>query len=94
MLTEKELGRGLENACPVFGWRYYHTWRSIHSVAGFPDYVLVRGDRLIFAELKSSGGKTSMAQRAWLLDLVETGAEVYLWNDIDQVIPVLQGRKT
>ena len=52
------------------GWRGYHTHRSDRSPAGFPDLVLVKGYRLIFAELKrQKGGKTSTAQLEWLEDL-------------------------
>jgi hypothetical protein len=46
---------------------------------GFPDLVLVRDGRLIFAELKSSGGPTDM-QQVWLNRLEAVpGVEVHLW---------------
>jgi hypothetical protein len=46
---------------------------------GFPDLVLVRGSRLIFAELKVASRRPTDEQRAWLDALNETSAEVYLW---------------
>jgi hypothetical protein len=39
------------------GWRRYHTWLAKHSPAGFPDEVLVRPPRLVFAELKAEAGR-------------------------------------
>lgn len=51
------------------GWMHYHTHDSRRSAEGFPDLVLVRGDQLIFAELKSEKGKTTPAQDTWLMAL-------------------------
>jgi len=77
-------------------WRHYHTLRSKGSDPGFPDLVLVRGDRLIFAELKTDRGRLSADQVVWLDDLdgVSTGRrrrrtgypvpEVYVWQPADR----------
>jgi len=48
------------------GWHAYFTWTSIHSPAGFPDLVLVRGREMVMAELKSAKGKPTPAQEEWL----------------------------
>ena len=53
---------------------------------GFPDLVLVRGARLIFAELKA-GRKPCESlptpeQKAWL-DALRLVAETYLWTPKD-----------
>lgn len=74
-------------------WRHYHTYRSKHSPAGFPDECAIRGDRLLFAELKRERGKTSPAQDAWLADLEHIAEQsplvsVYLWRPSD----LLSGR--
>lgn len=53
---------------------------------GFPDLVMVRRDRLIFAELKAVYRKPTPEQQAWLSALsgVETEAvEVFVWNERD-----------
>ena len=66
------------------GWHHrYHTHDSRRSEQGFPDLVLIRRERLIFAELKTEKGKTSAYQRAWLEALGWTKAEVYLWRPSD-----------
>lgn len=67
----------------LLGWRYYHTYDSRGSVPGFPDLVLVRGVRLIFAELKVRGRQPKDEQWAWLGDLQQTAAEVYVWYPKD-----------
>ena len=94
-ITEKQFESQVKGLARVFGWLYYHTWRSIHSPAGFPDCVLVRGSRLIFAELKSEKGKVSPAQQEWLDALGNVGdkdVQVYLWrpSDWDKIEEVLR----
>lgn len=85
----------------AYGWRGYHTHRSQHSPAGFPDLTLVRAGRLVFAELKTERGKTTGDQDAWLEDLglvadytdpapddLAPAVAVYLWRPSD----LLSGR--
>ena len=78
--TERALTDQIRDLAATFHWRRYHTWLSKHSTAGFPDEVLVRGNRLIFAELKNPTAQPTTAQTGWLDDLANTGAEVCLWR--------------
>lgn len=48
--------------------------------AGFPDTVLARPGRLIFAELKSIGGRLAPEQDEWLRVLKAAGVEAYVWD--------------
>jgi len=82
LITEKQFEGQVKYLAKLFGWRYYHTWRSIHSPAGFPDVVMVRPPRLIFAELKSEKGKVSEEQWEWMEALGKV-AEVYLFRPDD-----------
>lgn len=53
----------------ALGWMGYHTHRSQHSPAGFPDLCLVHpgAGRLVFAELKrEKRSNPTPAQVAWL----------------------------
>jgi len=93
MISEKQFEQQVKDLAKMFNWLYYHTWRSIHSPAGFPDCVMVRPPRLIFAELKSEKGKVSPAQQEWLATLKATGkVEVYLWrpSDIEEIAEILR----
>lgn len=57
---------------------------------GWPDLALVRGERLIFAELKVGYNKPEPEQAQWLSDLTRA-AEVYVWKpkDMDEIESVL-----
>lgn len=57
----------------LHGWRHYHTYRSKRSPAGFPDECAIRGDRLLFAELKRERGKLSPEQEQWRAELRHYG---------------------
>jgi len=76
------------------GWLTYHTYDSRRSQAGFPDLTMVRGNRLIFVELKSYKGKANEAQEMWLAALADVPhAEVYLWRPGEQwesIVDILQ----
>jgi hypothetical protein len=85
-----------------YGWKYYHApdnkpinGRIQKVVAGFPDLVLVKGRRLVFAELKRELGIVSPQQEAWLDALRQTGAEGYIWrpSDLDEVLRVLSNKQ-
>jgi hypothetical protein len=90
--SERDFQTGVLELARLLGWRSYHTHDSRRSAAGFPHLVLVRGERLVFAELKSETGAPSADQRAWLDALAETPAESYLWRPADwpEVAEVLQ----
>jgi VRR-NUC domain-containing protein len=88
------------------GWRVAHFrpartdkgWRTPVTAdgAGWPDLVLVRPPRIVFAELKSERGKVRPEQTEWL-DVLRLlpGTEVYLWrpNDWDALVEVLTGSR-
>lgn len=92
-LTEAEFQGWLITTAQVLGWRAFHPYDSRRSEAGFPDVTLVRGDRLLFVELKSMKGKVTAAQQEWLdaLDQVP-GVDAYVWRpvDMDLILEVLQ----
>jgi len=96
-LTEKQFEAQVKQLARMFGWLYYHTWRSIHSPAGFPDIVMVRDGTVIFAELKSEKGKVSEHQEEWITALERVakgsvGAQVYVWrpSDWERIVEILR----
>ncbi len=95
--SERDFQQQVLQLAQLYGWRSYHTWLSVHSAAGFPDLVLVRGGRVIFGELKSERGRVSQAQRDWLDALQECpGVEVHLWRPADwpQIVATLRKEPT
>ena len=79
----------------LHGWRTAHFrpartkdggWRTAVSGdgAGFPDLILVRGTRIIAAELKVGKGKLTQAQSDWLSDLGRVpGMTTCVWRPAD-----------
>lgn len=85
----------------VIDFARYHGWRVVHFRAartaggwrtpvqgdgtGYPDLTMVKGDRLIFAELKRETGRTTVEQERWLSTLRATAkVEVYVWKPKDR----------
>lgn len=84
--SERQLLDTVRACAMVYGWTVYHTYDSRRSEPGFPDLVMVRGGRLIFAELKSDVGKLTSPQKHWIsaLSLVADTPEVYVWRPVDR----------
>lgn len=94
-MTEAQFQQQIIDLAHLYGWRVAHfrpAWskdgqRCMTAVqadgAGWPDLTLVKGSRLIFAEIKSDKGRISPDQQGWLDALQKTRAEVYLWRPDD-----------
>ena len=94
MQRERDFQRAIVELARLCGWRVFHArpaltrageWRTpIQGDAGFPDLVLCRAGRVIFAELKREGGRLTPQQQGWLDALRQcAGVEVYLWTPAD-----------
>jgi hypothetical protein len=83
-ITEGQFQRQVLDLAHMFGWSAYHPMLSKWSERGWPDLAMVRGPRLVFAELKRENGKTTEHQDRWL-GLLEAvpGVEVFLWRPSD-----------
>ena len=69
-------------------WLFFHDWDSRKNAPGFPDLVLVKPPRIIFAELKRQRGRVRPMQTVWLDALGGcAGVETYLWrpSDLDEI---------
>lgn len=103
-ITEAQFTRMVLRLAWLFGWRSAHFrpgrtkrgWRTavMGDGAGWPDLLLLRGPRLVVAELKVGRRKPTPAQLAWLEAFGAVGAEAYLWHpgDWGEIEKVL-GRK-
>ena len=96
--TEKALANYVADVARAFGWHRFHSWTSVHSTAGYPDETLLRGSRLVVAELKTEKGKLTPAQElwreAWETYALESAGRCayYLWrpSDLDEIAEVLR----
>lgn len=92
-MTESDLLRGVLDLCRLLGWRTIHVrpartahgWRTPvqGDGAGWPDLFMVRGGRLVAAELKADKGHVTGEQTAWLEALARAGAETFTWRPTD-----------
>ena len=107
-MTEAEFQRQVIQLATLFGWRVHHvrparvrvrgkeTYRTpVQGHKGFPDLVLARRGRVIFAELKVGRGQLSEDQVLWR-DAMDGGqAAEYAgwklwrpedWADIERIL--------
>jgi hypothetical protein len=91
-VSESDFQQAVTDALTLFGWRWVHFrpartvrgWKTALSGSpGYPDISAVRGDRIIFVELKAAKGELRDEQRSWLSALGAAGAEVHCWRPSD-----------
>jgi hypothetical protein len=95
-MNEREFTRAVLNLAGELGWKTAHFSSTVRVVRkrggqyatipdrgaiGFPDLVLVKDERIIFAELKAKRGILTEAQAEWLRVLHAAGAEIYIWRE-------------
>ena len=98
-LTEQQFQKQVVQLAKLYKWRvahfrcvrvqrrggavYYETPVGVDG-KGWPDLVMLRGNRLVVAELKVGKNKTTPEQDAWLAAFRSfEDAEVYLWRPSD-----------
>lgn len=92
-MTEKDLQKCVLGLAGLLGWKCAHFraartnkgWRTPVEAdgAGFPDVVLIKGNRILFRELKSDKGQLSDAQVKWMLALHNAGMDAAVWRPED-----------
>lgn len=82
-MTEREWQAKVVTYCQWLHLRYYHTFDSRRSVAGFPDLVIVGPDVVLYAELKSDKGRLTNAQMDWIASLQHADQLAYVWRPRD-----------
>ena len=80
LVKEKEFAQTVVEYAKLQGWVVFRTWNSLHSPAGEPDLRLVKGSRVVWAELKSATGQPTPTQVEVLEYLQVNGHEAYLWR--------------
>lgn len=88
-MSERELQNHIVDAAHKRGWLVMHVRPAqkrdgqyvtpIQGDAGFPDLVLARNGRRIFAELKREGKDPEPAQELWLAAL----GDAHVWRPSD-----------
>lgn len=102
-LSEADFMAQVIELAHLYRWRVAHFraamtsrgWRTPVQAdgAGFPDLLLLRGSRIVAAELKRErGSRPTDDQLAWLAAFAEAGVESFLWRpaDFDQIVEVLR----
>lgn len=100
-MKEADWQRQVTDWATLRGWRFVHFRPAINARGhyqtamsgspGWPDLALVR-ERFMVIELKSTNGRLTEGQNAWLKALSKAGVEAHVLRpkDFDRMIEVLR----
>jgi VRR-NUC domain len=103
--TERECQDTIVEAARWGGWRIFgvrpartkHSWETpIFGDKGWPDLVLVRGERILAVELKRTPNKPEPEQVVWLEVLAAAGVDarlVWVPEEMDDLVAELVRRR-
>ena len=100
-LTETEFQKQVVRIAEEFGWEWMHIGRTGKHVPngakgtlgpGWPDLLLVRGDRLVIAELKAEKAPPPTQQQFRVLAQFRGVAMTYVWrpSQMNLILEVLR----
>jgi hypothetical protein len=107
---EEELERFVARVAHQYGWCGFHVSFSHGAVTGvhmlgqgddhydsdgWPDWVFVRGERILFRELKGHGKYATPTQRRWGAVLLAAGQDWKVWKpqDREEIVATFSGRR-
>lgn len=78
--SEAAFGKQVRALATTLHWWSYHPQLSRWSERGWPDWVFIRGERVVFAELKRDDTTITPHQARVITMLRNAGQEVYIWR--------------
>lgn len=91
-MRERDWQAMVTAAAQHLGYLAYHTHDARRSQPGYPDLCLVRGERLVFLELKTERGRVRPEQQVWLDALSQVPGVVAMvarpsqWDDVLEIL--------
>ena len=100
-MTESQFQKTVTDALSVCGWRWTHFrpgrtvrggWRTpLSGSSGYPDITAVRGDRILWLELKTEAGRLTQEQANWCAAIGTAGGSVHVvrpsdWPMLEELI--------
>jgi hypothetical protein len=88
-ITEAEFQKQVTRIAEDFGWEWMHIGRTGKHVPngakgtlgpGWPDLLMVRGDQLLVAELKTDRAPTPTVAQQHVLMVLGNVARTYVWR--------------
>ena len=83
METEGVFQLAVMDLARALGWEPVHFRQMIGNPSGYPDLTIIRGERVILAELKRETGKVSRRQQEWIDRMAAVGTTVHVWRPSD-----------
>jgi hypothetical protein len=81
--TEAQFQQAVIDLARTLGWVPVHFRQMVGNPSGYPDLTIIRGERVILAELKRENGKVSQRQQEWIERMAAVGTTIHVWRPSD-----------
>jgi hypothetical protein len=93
-LARERLENLIDGLTQALGWRSYRIPRG-RGVAGFPNYIMLRDNRMVVVFLATSWGPVNRFARPWLEDFNKVEfLDVVVWRNGDEETPEIELDRT
>src|SRR5262249_17983206 len=85
-MSETRLMESIREICKLYRLHAFHCQDSRGSWGpGFPDLVIAGPCGVLFREIKTEAGRTTVGQDGWAATLIEAGADWAIWRPADLI---------
>ena len=89
-ISETDIKRQIKEYLDIMGWFNFPILQGIASYKGIPDRIAIKEGRILFLEMKRTGGKLSESQKLFQEKIENAGGEYYVIHSLDELIKILK----
>ena len=88
-ISENLVKRQVKDYLDLKGYFHFYLLAGIGAFLGAPDIIAIKNNRVLFLEIKRSGGKQSEHQRKFQLNIEGQGGEYYIVEKLEDLIQII-----
>ena len=89
-ISETDIKKQVKEYLDIMSWFSFPILQSLGAFKGIPDRIAIKNGRILFLEIKRTGGKLSESQKLFQEKIEKAGGEYYVIHSLDELIKILK----